>query len=79
MIVEIDDRAGRTRPMAQSPYRFSNASSGAQGPAAHRGEHNREVMQTWLSMQDEEIDKLVVSELLLADPNLVAAHSEELS
>ncbi|MDA1074407.1 MAG: CoA transferase [Proteobacteria bacterium] len=66
MIVQIDDRAGGTRPIAQSPYRFSDASSGVRGPAAHRGEHNREVLQDWLQWSDGEINDLVAESLLSA-------------
>ena len=63
----MDDRAGGTRPMAQSPYRFSNARSGIRGPSAHRGEHNREVLAGWLGMAEEEIERLIADRLLLAD------------
>lgn len=66
MIVQIDDRAGGTRPMAQSPYRFSNASSGVRGPAAHRGEHNRAVLKDWLQWSDGEINELIAASLLTA-------------
>lgn len=69
MIVEVDDRDGGTRPMAQSPYRFSGARSGIRGPAAHRGEHNRDVLQSWLAMADADIEQLVADGLLLADQN----------
>lgn len=67
MIVQMDDRAGGTRPMAQSPYRFSNARSGIRGPTAHRGEHNREVLAGWLGMAEEEIERLIADRLLLTD------------
>jgi crotonobetainyl-CoA:carnitine CoA-transferase CaiB-like acyl-CoA transferase len=43
-IIDIDDRAGGTRPITQSPYRFSDAKSGVRGPAPHRGEHNAQIM-----------------------------------
>ena len=66
MIVEIDDRAGGTRPMADSPYRFSDARSGVRGPAAHRGEHNREVLKDWLQLADGEIDELADSGIMNA-------------
>ena len=56
MIVQVDDRAGGTRPVADSPYRFSQAKSGVRGPAAHRGEHNRLVLKDWLGLADAEID-----------------------
>lgn len=61
MIVQIDDRAGGTRQVADSPYRFSQAKSGVRGPAAHRGEHNRSVMKDWLGLTDAQIDARVDS------------------
>lgn len=57
-IVEIDDRAGGTRPIAQSPYRFSQASAGVRGPAPHRGEHNADVLAEWLGRSQEAISDL---------------------
>ena len=51
----VDDRAGGTRPIAQSPYRFSQAEAGVRGPAPHRGEHNREALMDWLGVSDREI------------------------
>ncbi|NKB98276.1 MAG: hypothetical protein GKR90_07250 [Pseudomonadales bacterium] len=63
-IVEIDDRAGGTRPMADSPYIFSNAKSGVRMPASHRGEHNREILSEWLSMSDAEIERCQQSALM---------------
>ena len=57
-IVEIDDRAGGTRPIPQSPYRFSAALSGVRGGAPHRGEHNREVLGEWLGLAPEAMDAL---------------------
>ena len=61
MIVQIDDRAGGTRPVADSPYRFSHAKSGVRGPAAHRGEHNRPILKDWLGLADTEIDARIES------------------
>jgi len=49
-ILEIDDRAGGTRPIVQSPYRFSAAESGVHGVAPWRGEHNAEVLRDWLGL-----------------------------
>lgn len=57
-IVEIDDRAGGTRPVAQSPYRFSQATAGVRGPAPHRGEHNADVLAQWLGQSQAEISGL---------------------
>ena len=67
-IVEIDDRDGGTRPMADSPYIFSNAKSGVRLPAGHRGEHNREVLSDWLRSSDEELDRWRQSGLMV-DPS----------
>jgi crotonobetainyl-CoA:carnitine CoA-transferase CaiB-like acyl-CoA transferase len=66
-IVEIDDRAGGTRPVPQSPYRFSGALSGVRGPAPHRGEHNAEVLAEWLDMPEAEVDALAEAQVLLRD------------
>jgi crotonobetainyl-CoA:carnitine CoA-transferase CaiB-like acyl-CoA transferase len=58
-IVEVDDRAGGTRPVPQSPYRFSKAASGVRGPAPYRGEHNREVLSEWLNKPTNDVDALI--------------------
>ena len=59
MIVQVDDRAGGQRPVPQSPYRFSAAASGVRGPAAHLGEHSREVLGDWLALTEAEIEQLI--------------------
>ncbi len=66
MLLQIDDRAGGTRPMADSPYRFSHAKAGVRGPAAHQGEHNQEVLEDWLQRSAEEIHDLVESDLMIS-------------
>jgi len=66
-IVEVDDRAGGTRPVAQSPYRWSSAKSGVKGPAPHRGEHNREVLGEWLGLSDGEVESLAAAGVVLRD------------
>lgn len=63
-IAEIDDRAGGTRPIPQSPYRFSDALSGVRGPAPHLGEHNTQVLSEWLGMSSEDVGKLVANRVL---------------
>ena len=66
-IVQIDDRQGGTRPITQSPYRFSAAESGVRGPASHRGEHNAEVLADWLGVPVHAYDKLLDSGALVFD------------
>ena len=57
-IVEVPDRAGGTRRVFRSPYRFTRSESGVRGVAPHRGEHNREVLGDWLSLDAAEIIRL---------------------
>jgi len=64
-VTRVDDRAGGTRPVIQSPYRFSRAESGASGPAPHRGEHNREVLEQWLGKSSDELAALEQQGVLL--------------
>jgi crotonobetainyl-CoA:carnitine CoA-transferase CaiB-like acyl-CoA transferase len=64
---DIDDRAGGLRAIAQSPYRFSDATSGVRGPAPHRGEHNVEVLEEWLGAPRDAIAKLLVDGVLTKD------------
>jgi crotonobetainyl-CoA:carnitine CoA-transferase CaiB-like acyl-CoA transferase len=66
-LTDVDDRAGGTRRVVRSPYRFSAAISGIAGPAPYRGEHNREVLAQWLSLGDDEHAKLVGAGVLLAE------------
>lgn len=54
----IDDRAGGTRAVTQSPYRLSASRSEVRGAAAHLGEHNREVLREWLGLDDGAVDAL---------------------
>ena len=70
-ITEVDDRAGGTRPITQSPYRFSAARSGVRGPAPHRGEHNIEVLQDWLGRSAAQVQALQGSGVLQFDEDFV--------
>lgn len=49
-VTAVDDRAGGTRLVPQSPYRMSGATTGVRGGAPFLGEHNREVLADWLSL-----------------------------
>ena len=66
-IVEVDDRAGGTRPIVQSPYRFSRSASGVRGGAPHRGEHNEAVLGEWLELAPAEVETLRARGVLHAD------------
>ncbi len=66
-LVEIDDRAGGSRTIVQSPYRFSRSPVGVRGAAPLVGEHNREVLRDWIGMSDDAIGALRESGVLLAE------------
>lgn len=59
VLVDVSDRGAGTVPVVQSPFRFGRSRSGASGPAAYRGEHNREVLRE-LGYSDPEISELEV-------------------
>jgi CoA:oxalate CoA-transferase len=65
LIAEVDDRNGGVRRVVQAPYKFSDADSGVQGPATHRGEHNAEVLADWLGMTPDQVADLTESGVLL--------------
>lgn len=67
VVADIDDRAGGTRPIVQSPYRFSNAEAGVRGVAPHRGEHNAEVLGEWLGCDEDEIAAWTEAGVLLEE------------
>ena len=64
-IAQIDDRAGGTRPIPQSPYRFSDARSGVRGPAPHLGEHNVEVLGEWLGRAPADVAAYLEAGILI--------------
>jgi CoA:oxalate CoA-transferase len=66
-VVAIDDRAGGTRRVIQSPYRFAASRSGAGARAPYRGEHNHEVLERWLGLRLEEIERLERDGVLLKE------------
>jgi len=67
-IVEVDDRDGGKRRVIQSPYRFSDADSGAHpGGATYRGEDNVQVLADWLGMSAPDARALETSKVLLRD------------
>lgn len=64
-IVQVDDRHGSQRPLVQSPYRFSSANAGIRGGAPLQGEHNHEVLASWLGMDSSRITSLVQQQVLI--------------
>lgn len=63
----VDDRAGGTRRVVQSPYRFSDADAGVRGGASFRGEHNRVALAEWIGATDAEVDALTAAGVLLTE------------
>lgn len=66
-IVEVSDRAGGTRKVFRSPYRFTRSESGVRGHAPHRGEHNRSVLADWLQLESTAIAELEAGGVLQTD------------
>lgn len=66
-IAQVDDRGGGTRPVVQSPYRFSTAQSGIRGGTAHKGEHNAAVLEDWLGMDKPDVERWLSNSALLQD------------
>lgn len=68
----IDDRAGGERRILDSPYRFSDASSGIRGPAPYLGEHNAEVLGEWLTLDAEAVAGLRRRDVLVESADSAA-------
>jgi CoA:oxalate CoA-transferase len=81
-VVEIDDRAGGTREVIGSPYRMSVSDASDPGVAAHRGEHNHDVLAEWLACEQADVESLAARDVLQtdewADAAAVAATEGEL-
>ncbi len=63
-IVEVDDRLGGTIRIPEAPWRFSDATTGAHGSPAYRGEHNRDVLRELADIDDDTLDRWEVEGLL---------------
>ena len=57
-VVDVSDRGSGVFRITNSPWRYSNATTGVRGVPAYRGEHNREVMRELLGLGDGELDGL---------------------
>ena len=64
-IIKTDDRYGGQRPTTQSPYRYSDALSGAGGKTSYRGEDYESVLRDWLNLEDSELTTLIKKEIIL--------------
>ena len=65
-LTEVDDRAGGTRTVTQSPYRYTQLEASVRGGAPHLGEHNKQVLQDWLAYDAEQcaaVEDVLISEL----------------
>ena len=56
-IAYVDDRAGGTRAVPQSPYRYRHYAAQVQGGAPHLGEHNATVLADWLGYDGAKLDE----------------------
>lgn len=57
-IVEIDNRAGGTLRIPNSPIRFSDSDAGVRGQVRYRGEDNRTVLRELLGLGDVTLEDL---------------------
>jgi CoA:oxalate CoA-transferase len=67
-VVEVDDRGGGRLRLPNSPWRFSDATTGVRGVPAFRGEHNREVLEEVLGLGAEEVEALEAAGVLSSRP-----------
>lgn len=69
MIVDLIDDAGNPRRAVQSPYRFSDATSGisAASRPPKRGEHNVTALADWLDMATPDVEALAAKNILLSE------------
>jgi CoA:oxalate CoA-transferase len=69
VLTSVDDRAGGSRRVTNTPYRFSGLEAGVRGPAPYRGEHNVEAISDWLGDDAVDIEALHAAGVLLRDRN----------
>jgi crotonobetainyl-CoA:carnitine CoA-transferase CaiB-like acyl-CoA transferase len=67
-VVEVDDRGGGRLRLPNSPWRFSDATTGVRGVPAFRGEHNREVLEEVLGLGAAEVEALEAAGVLSSRP-----------
>jgi crotonobetainyl-CoA:carnitine CoA-transferase CaiB-like acyl-CoA transferase len=62
----VPDGRGDTWRVVDSPYRFARSTAGVAGPAPRQGEHNGDVLASWLELGADERDALEGTGVLLA-------------
>ena len=62
--VDVSDRGDGSFTVPNTPWRFSETTSGAHGEPAYRGEHNREILKELAGLSDDEVDKLEADGIL---------------
>lgn len=68
-ILQVDDRAGGTRPIVRSPLHMSASKIREDGVAPRRGEENEAVLSEWLGLGPTAISALADAQVVLAEPN----------
>ena len=66
-VATIDDRDGGTRRIIRTPYRMSHSDTSDPGIAAFQGEHNHDVLATWLDKSLTDVDQLLDQGVLVQD------------
>lgn len=65
-VVDVDDRAGGTIRLPNSPWIFSESDTSVRGVSRYRGEDNRQVLRERLGLTDDEIDRLEADGIIVA-------------
>ncbi len=58
VLIDVDDRAGSTFQVPNSPWVFSSTDTSTRGAAKFRGEDNEEVCVELLGMHAADVDRL---------------------
>ena len=58
MIAAIPHKSEGSWQVANTPFKFSDSTTGPAGPSPGLGEHTREVLQELLNLSDQELGRL---------------------
>jgi CoA:oxalate CoA-transferase len=70
VVAHVSDRGGGTVRVPDSPWRFSSGPTGVHGEPRYRGEDNRAVFAELLALDQNEIDRLEASGVLVSRPRV---------